>query len=88
MSITKTLLSYNQFKQMLLEMLEALIPQEASLHLQSVTKNNQIHLDGLAILTTEKNISPTIYINHYYEDYVDHFSSQIVDDEISTETFA
>ena len=73
---------------MLLEMLEALIPQEASLHLQSVTKNNQIHLDGLAILTTEKNISPTIYINYYYEDYVDHFSSQIVDDEISTETFA
>ncbi len=88
MSITKTLLSYDQFKQMLLEMLEALIPPEAALHLQSVTKNNQIHLDGLAILNTDKNISPTIYINYYYDDYVDHFGSQIEDDAISTESFA
>lgn len=88
MSNTKTLLSYDQFKQMLMEMLEAMIPSDATLHLQSVTKNNQIHLDGLAILTTNQNISPTIYMNYYYEDYLDQFEMQITDHSISAENFS
>ncbi len=36
---------------------------------QSITKNNNTRLDGLTILTDELNISPTIYLNHYYRQY-------------------
>ena len=36
---------------------------------QEVVKNNNCHLRGLNILATDSNVSPTIYINHYYEQY-------------------
>ncbi|MBQ8118150.1 MAG: hypothetical protein IJ147_08865 [Lachnospiraceae bacterium] len=38
--------------------------------LQEVRKNNGVLLQGLIILSKEKNISPTIYLNSFWEMYV------------------
>ena len=70
---TKKIMDYERFKQKLMEILTTMIPTEATLHLQSVTKNNQVHLDGLAILSPNSNISPTIYLNYYYDDFLIQF---------------
>lgn len=37
---------------------------------QKVNKNNGLVLDGLTIMTEGVNLSPTIYLNGYYEDYL------------------
>ena len=40
-------------------------------HIQNVTKNNDIELKGLIITSPNTNVSPTIYLNPYYIKYVD-----------------
>lgn len=70
-------MDYECFKEKLMGLLEAMIPANTTLHLQSVTKNNQVHLDGLAILSPDRNISPTIYLNYYYDDFLNHFYETI-----------
>lgn len=37
---------------------------------QKINKNNGLVLDGLTILSEEVNVSPTIYLNGYYEEYL------------------
>ena len=39
----------------------------ASLSIQSVVKNNNVQLDGLTIMEGGTNLSPTIYLNYFYE---------------------
>ena len=34
-----------------------------------VRKLNGVVLDGLTIMTTDSNISPTIYLNEFYDDF-------------------
>lgn len=46
---------------------------EVTLH--QVTKNNSIHLDGLTITTPQEIMSPTIYLNSYYDNYQNHGQS-------------
>lgn len=70
---TQKIMDYERFKEKLMEILTTMIPKDATLHLQSVTKNNQVHLDGLAILSPNSNISPTIYLNYYYDDFLNQF---------------
>ena len=38
--------------------------------LHDVRKNNGIMLTGLAVMQDDSNISPTIYLNNYYEEYI------------------
>ena len=37
---------------------------------QKINKNNGLVLDGLTILAEGVNVSPTIYLNGYYEEYL------------------
>lgn len=39
--------------------------------LHDVRKNNGIMLTGLTVMQDDSNISPTIYLNNYYEEYTD-----------------
>jgi len=49
--------------------------------IQDIIKNNDTHLDGLTILSENSNVSPTIYLNYYYEQFLSNPSfSSIVDD--------
>ena len=39
---------------------------------QKINKNNGLVLDGLTILGEDTNVSPTIYLNDYYEEFLKH----------------
>lgn len=41
-----------------------------TVRLNDVRKNNGIVLTGITIMRDDSNISPTIYLNHYYEEYI------------------
>jgi hypothetical protein len=43
---------------------------EVEIKLTTITKNNNVKLDGLTIKMEEENVSPTIYLNDYYERYL------------------
>lgn len=62
-------MTYETFKEQLRQHMQAGFPADAIVTIQSVIKNNNIQLDGLSIMEPNVNISPTIYLNHYYEEY-------------------
>ncbi|MDD2972801.1 MAG: DUF5688 family protein [Lachnospiraceae bacterium] len=43
--------------------------EKVTVILNEVTKNNGIILQGISIRETDRNISPTIYLNRFYEEY-------------------
>lgn len=43
---------------------------EAEVTLKTITKNNNVKLDGITIRMDGENISPTIYINDYYKQFL------------------
>lgn len=60
-------MTYDAFKQEIISLLEEKISEEQSLKVQEVLKNNDLVLDGVSIYHPSVNISPTIYLNDYYE---------------------
>lgn len=61
-------MTYDTFKEQILAGMKARIPL-ASVSIQSVVKNNNVQLDGLTIMEGGTNLSPTIYLNYFYETY-------------------
>lgn len=61
-------MTYDNFKKQILSGLKERLPN-ASLSIEPVLKNNAVTLDGLIILENGTNISPTLYLNYYYEIY-------------------
>lgn len=47
--------------------------------IQTIIKNNSMKLDGLTILAENTNISPTIYLNYYFDEYLKHGLNAVVD---------
>lgn len=64
-----TKLSYEDFKNYVVEELEMSFP-DSEIKINKIIKNNGIILDGLIIMKADSKISPTIYLNGRYEDYV------------------
>lgn len=63
-------MNYQQFKQFILFILREKYPEEDyEIHIRQITKNNGLHLDGLCIFHKKDPVSPTIYLNSYYERY-------------------
>lgn len=62
-------MNYQEFKNYICEAMPARLGSNVKIVLQDITKNNDIHLDGLTILTPKCNIAPTIYLNYYYSQY-------------------
>lgn len=60
-------MNYEEFKTTIMEKMKGLLPQDTSLQLQTVCKNNGLKLDGLVISSKDSNLSPTIFLNYYYE---------------------
>lgn len=48
---------------------ESKLGEEYQVKLQEVQKNNGVTLQGLLIMTEDRNISPTIYLNSFWEYY-------------------
>lgn len=63
-------MNYETFKSSAVSSLQSYFGENATVTLHPVTKNNSVLLDGLMIQNSSVNISPTIYLNYYYEDYL------------------
>ncbi len=62
-------MTYEAFKQRLLKSLQEFFPHGTHISIRQFPHNNHIILDGLTILEPGSNVSPTIYLNHYYGHY-------------------
>lgn len=60
-------MTYEEFKNIIIEKMQHLLPPDASIHIQTIIKNNGLKLDGLTISDSGSNISPTIFLNYYFE---------------------
>ena len=60
------MMNYEEFKTTILNEIRKELCANAEITIQSVIKNNDLHLDGLTIHEANTNIAPTIYLNHYY----------------------
>jgi len=63
-------MNYEEFKQEVVDNIKDHLPEkyeDATVQINEVTKNNAI-LDGLTIRTEDVNVSPTIYLESFYED--------------------
>jgi len=56
--------------------------EQAQVSLKTVTKNNNIKLDGITIQMDGENISPTIYLNDYYKRYLNENSIENIAEEV------
>lgn len=63
-------MTYQEFKQNIIQAITESLGSAYRIALQDIIKNNDTHLDGLTILSENSNISPTIYLNYYYEQYL------------------
>lgn len=63
-------MTYQEFKRNTLHAISTKLGSSYRVALQDIIKNNDTHLDGLTILSENSNISPTIYLNYYYEQYL------------------
>ncbi len=73
---------YEMFQTKVTDALQARLGDRYDLILQKVPKNNGILLDGLAIMRKGAGSSPTIYLNSYYERYLEGVPLDAVIDEI------
>lgn len=62
-------MNYENFKTAVTASVQEYFGENAIITLHPIVKNNHVILDGLTIQEKTVNISPTIYLNYYYEDY-------------------
>lgn len=58
-----------QFTEKVRKALEEYYGGEAKVESQSVCKNNGLMLQGICVMKKNKTIAPTIYLNHFWEQY-------------------
>lgn len=75
-------MTYQEFKQNTIHAISGTLGPGFSVALQDIIKNNDTHLDGMTILAEQSNISPTIYLNYYYEQYLHGKSFSAICDDI------
>lgn len=73
-------MKYEEFKTNLIEELKDFYGADATVELTTATKNNGIKLDGIIIRLGEANVSPIIYLQQYYEEFMENENIRI--DEI------
>ena len=66
-------MSFEEFKETIAEEIKAFLPEkyeDADIKIHTVQKNNE-ELTGITITAGDSNISPNIYLDSYYESYLD-----------------
>jgi hypothetical protein len=61
--------TYMDFKEKVVAGFQAVCQPDEKVTVRHVVKNNAVTYDGLTVLTPNSNISPTIYLDSYYEEY-------------------
>lgn len=80
-------MNYEEFKEQVLFHVQNHFPEDTSVRIQTVPKNNGHFLDAIVITEPGFLICPTIYIHHYYEKYQDSLKEkfpEIIDEIIKT----
>ncbi len=62
-------MEFTSFKTLVRDEVERRTGDDYSVRLDSVMKNNGVILSGLTVMQDDSNISPTIYLDNYYEAY-------------------
>ncbi len=62
-------MTYENFKSNLIDRLQVALPPTVTISVQPILKNNNLILDGLLLTDVGINISPTIYLDHYFDLY-------------------
>lgn len=63
------IMEFTNFTALVREEVERRTGENYSVRLNDVRKNNGVVLRGLTVMQDDSNISPTIYLNNYYEEY-------------------
>ncbi len=61
-------MTYEKFKVSVVDYMHQHLDAAHKINIHPITKNNHVLLDGLTILEADCNISPTIYLNYYYDE--------------------
>lgn len=75
-------MTYQEFKQNVIHAIQTKLVPNTKVILQDVVKNNDLHLDGLTLLSEQSNISPTIYLNYYYKQFLHGMSLSAIYEDI------
>lgn len=75
-------MTYNQFIENIKEEVTYRVGDGSKVSLIHVVKNNSLELDGINIATTQGNMAPNIYLNHYYEQYQEGMSFECIIEDI------
>ena len=65
-------MNYAEFKDYIMEHILENLPEkyaDSQIKMDQVIKNNDNVLDGIQIIGNDSNMTPTIYLNHYFDDY-------------------
>lgn len=63
-------MTYQEFKNTIVHTIQTKLGSNVNVAIQDIIKNNDTHLDGLTVFSDQSNISPTIYLNHYYKQFL------------------
>lgn len=63
-------MNYNDFKDILIEEVSQKIDKPNKCFYKEVLKNNGVVLDGLMLSNDENTVSPTVYVNDFYQSYL------------------
>lgn len=77
-------MNYQEFLCNMRTELSSRVTPGATLKIQTITKNNGTHYDGLIILQPGCNIAPTIYLTPYYHRYLEGVPMKDIYDDILT----
>lgn len=65
----KTYMEFTTFTEKVSEGVQKFLGAQVEVAVRDIRKNNGIYLTGMTIFNKESNLSPTVYLNAFYEDY-------------------
>ncbi len=63
-------MDFNVFTENIVDLVQKRMGNAYETRLTTITKNNDVELTGIIVMAEADNISPTIYLNGIYEDYL------------------
>ncbi len=75
-------MGYEEFVAFIKEKVSQTVGKEGYVAVNKIMKNNGVELDGIVIMNTNRILSPTIYLNEFYEKYQAGISTDNIVDEI------
>lgn len=82
-TVKDKLLDYTTFVSFIKEQITERMGEDYNIRIFKVMKNNNLELDSLVVLKEGKNFAPNIYLNAYYESYIEGTSMLEIIDRIS-----